>query len=295
MAGTHGKTHDHGHDCPSAAAGGHRLRLHHRRRRARPLAMRPPAAQPSLCWKPTNTITCFWVCSPQIAVVTNVEWDHPDCYPTPASFRRAFMQFTDAVERRRHDHLLRRRRRRRAGARLRTLTRARAGSLYGLSRRAPTCAPSTSGRWPAKGLAAELVWWHAPAGSLAIGSAPACTTCATPWRRWPCGGKLRRADRGGAGGAGGLSRLGAALRVEGRGRRRHGDRRLRPPPDRDRGHVGRRARSAIRIGASGPSSSRTPSAARERMLYRMGESFRTTADEVIVTTSMPRARWTTAA
>ncbi len=36
---------------------------------------------------------------PHIAVVTNVEWDHPDCYPTPASFRRAFMQFVDQVKR----------------------------------------------------------------------------------------------------------------------------------------------------------------------------------------------------
>jgi len=26
-----------------------------------------------------------------------VEWDHPDCYPTPGSFRRAFMQFADQV------------------------------------------------------------------------------------------------------------------------------------------------------------------------------------------------------
>ena len=33
--------------------------------------------------------------SPQVAVVTNVEWDHPDCYPTPASFQRAFAQFVD--------------------------------------------------------------------------------------------------------------------------------------------------------------------------------------------------------
>ena len=32
---------------------------------------------------------------PAIAVITNVEWDHPDCYPTPSSFRRAFMQFAD--------------------------------------------------------------------------------------------------------------------------------------------------------------------------------------------------------
>ena len=37
--------------------------------------------------------------NPSVAVVTNVEWDHPDCYPTPASFRHAFMQFTDSVKR----------------------------------------------------------------------------------------------------------------------------------------------------------------------------------------------------
>ena len=36
---------------------------------------------------------------PTVAVITNVEWDHPDCYPTPASFRRAFAQFTDNVHR----------------------------------------------------------------------------------------------------------------------------------------------------------------------------------------------------
>ena len=40
---------------------------------------------------------------PAIAVITNVEWDHPDCYPTPGSFRRAFMQFTDLVP---HDGIL---------------------------------------------------------------------------------------------------------------------------------------------------------------------------------------------
>jgi UDP-N-acetylmuramate--alanine ligase len=37
---------------------------------------------------------------PTVAIITNVEWDHPDCYPTPASFRRAFMQFVDNVNRR---------------------------------------------------------------------------------------------------------------------------------------------------------------------------------------------------
>ncbi len=34
---------------------------------------------------------------PQIAVVTNVEWDHPDCYPTPQRFMQAFEHFIDNV------------------------------------------------------------------------------------------------------------------------------------------------------------------------------------------------------
>lgn len=36
---------------------------------------------------------------PEVAVILNVEWDHPDFYPTAASFRRAFMQFVDNVNR----------------------------------------------------------------------------------------------------------------------------------------------------------------------------------------------------
>ncbi|HIC89143.1 MAG TPA: UDP-N-acetylmuramate--L-alanine ligase [Anaerolineae bacterium] len=34
---------------------------------------------------------------PQIAVVTNVEWDHVDCYPTPESFWDAFVAFSDRL------------------------------------------------------------------------------------------------------------------------------------------------------------------------------------------------------
>lgn len=34
---------------------------------------------------------------PQIAVITNVEWDHPDCYPSPQSFYQAFAAFTAGV------------------------------------------------------------------------------------------------------------------------------------------------------------------------------------------------------
>ena len=35
--------------------------------------------------------------TPMVAVVTNVEWDHPDCYPTPTSFVDAFRQFVTQV------------------------------------------------------------------------------------------------------------------------------------------------------------------------------------------------------
>jgi UDP-N-acetylmuramate--alanine ligase len=38
--------------------------------------------------------------NPEVAVITNVEWDHPDFYRTPASFRRAFMRYIDSVHRR---------------------------------------------------------------------------------------------------------------------------------------------------------------------------------------------------
>jgi UDP-N-acetylmuramate--alanine ligase len=34
---------------------------------------------------------------PYYAVVTNIEHDHPDCYPTPADFRTAFVEFTRLV------------------------------------------------------------------------------------------------------------------------------------------------------------------------------------------------------
>jgi UDP-N-acetylmuramate--alanine ligase len=35
---------------------------------------------------------------PQIAVVTNIEHDHPDCYPTMDDFRTAFVQFAERVQ-----------------------------------------------------------------------------------------------------------------------------------------------------------------------------------------------------
>lgn len=35
---------------------------------------------------------------PEVAVITNVEWDHPDCYPTPQSFTEAFAAFVQRVQ-----------------------------------------------------------------------------------------------------------------------------------------------------------------------------------------------------
>lgn len=35
--------------------------------------------------------------SPRIAVVTNVEHDHPDCFPTPEDFQEAFLEFVDRI------------------------------------------------------------------------------------------------------------------------------------------------------------------------------------------------------
>ncbi len=34
---------------------------------------------------------------PQVAVVTNIEWDHVDCYPTPEAHRKAFVEFLGNV------------------------------------------------------------------------------------------------------------------------------------------------------------------------------------------------------
>jgi UDP-N-acetylmuramate--alanine ligase len=36
--------------------------------------------------------------NPYISIVTNIEYDHPDCYPTPADFYGAFQDFIDRLE-----------------------------------------------------------------------------------------------------------------------------------------------------------------------------------------------------
>lgn len=39
----------------------------------------------------------FLCLAPEIGVVTNVEYDHPDCYPTPSDFYQAFAEFADRI------------------------------------------------------------------------------------------------------------------------------------------------------------------------------------------------------
>ncbi|MBT3669660.1 MAG: UDP-N-acetylmuramate--L-alanine ligase [Chloroflexi bacterium] len=39
----------------------------------------------------------FWGLSPEIAVVTNIEHDHPDCFPTKESYTAAFEGFADRI------------------------------------------------------------------------------------------------------------------------------------------------------------------------------------------------------
>ena len=103
---------------------------------------------------------------PEVAVVTNVEWDHPDCYPTPASFRRAFMQFTDGVER--------------DGQIIACIddpgavqvhayapTRGTRWITYGLNEGADLRATYVKSI-PGGGIEAELYWWNAPAGILRL-------------------------------------------------------------------------------------------------------------------------------
>ena len=115
---------------------------------------------------------------PTIAVITNVEWDHPDCYPTPASFQQAFAQFVEGVA---PDGLIvscsdd-------AGAEQLRLERPisdRRWITYGLTQAADIAALNASmlpaplheqGRTEnsAQGYTADLYWWNAPKGQLRL-------------------------------------------------------------------------------------------------------------------------------
>lgn len=104
--------------------------------------------------------------SPAAAVITNVEWDHPDCYPTPESFQAAFAEFIEKVD---GDGLIvscadd-------AGAEQLRIERPlsdRRWITYGLTLAADIAAlnavPTTAGT-----LTADLQWWNAPKGQMTM-------------------------------------------------------------------------------------------------------------------------------
>jgi len=103
---------------------------------------------------------------PTVAVITSVEWDHPDCFPTPASFQQAFAQFIegvapDGVIIACSDD---------AGAEQLRLERPLTDTrwiTYGLTIAADIAAlnPAVSN---GLGYAADLYWWHAPKGQLRL-------------------------------------------------------------------------------------------------------------------------------
>ncbi len=104
--------------------------------------------------------------NPTAAIITNVEWDHPDCYPTPASFQQAFADFVEKVDATglivscADD----------AGAEQLRLERPLADRrwiTYGLTPAADITAlnPAVTA---AGGLCADLHWWVAPKGQLCL-------------------------------------------------------------------------------------------------------------------------------
>ena len=104
--------------------------------------------------------------TPAIGVVTNVEWDHPDCYPSPASFRRAFMQFSDNIER---DGIVVSCSDDAGAQQVHTYAASRGprwityGTEMGADLRAVNVQAGAG-----SGVSAELHWWNAPAGTLEL-------------------------------------------------------------------------------------------------------------------------------
>ncbi len=104
--------------------------------------------------------------SPMAAVVTNVEWDHPDCYPTPASYRRAFMQFIDNVAR---DGIVISCADDPGAEVVRAYSYSRGpnwiayGTEAGAELRATNLRPIAG-----SGTAVDMIWWNAPSGSMKL-------------------------------------------------------------------------------------------------------------------------------
>lgn len=102
---------------------------------------------------------------PTVAVITNVEWDHPDCFPTEANFRAAFVRFAHQVV---DDGLVITCADDPGAEEVRLTYQGRANWVrYGLNLSADVRIerPVASEE---SGYCAELFWWNAPAGQIAL-------------------------------------------------------------------------------------------------------------------------------
>lgn len=104
--------------------------------------------------------------NPAAAIITNVEWDHPDCYPTAESFHNAFAQFVEKVDAQglivscADD----------SGAEQLRLERPisdRRWITYGLTLAADIAALNPSMTTENR-LCADLYWWNAPKGQICL-------------------------------------------------------------------------------------------------------------------------------
>ena len=225
---------------------------------------------------------------PELAVLTSAEWDHPDVFADEDAVVAAF----EAWIRRAPDvarplvanvgdpgvEAVLDRLRGLAGdrsSRTRSSTRRRSGWAATRGRSASGSRPRTGPRRrssagsPASDPAvarrsSSTASTHWPDPSRPGCRPPAATTRPTP-SRWPAPRRARPAhptrSRRRAGHVRGDR---SAPRAQGRGGRRRGLRRLRPPPDGDPRDAGRRPPARAGPAASGPSTSRSPSTGRRR-------------------------------
>ncbi len=195
VAGTHGKTTTTSMIAIILLRAGHGPQLHHRRAaRCRPgrghgqhdvIAAR--AGQGPFVIEADEYDGMFLGLRLEIGVVTNVEWDHVDCYPTPGAFADAFRQFVGAIAAVGPAGVVRRRCRSAARSAMPLPPGTEVPHLWPVARgRLAGAQPGIRTTWaasmPRSGCTARKARPKRPTCGSRF---PADTTCATRWRRWP--------------------------------------------------------------------------------------------------------------
>ena len=201
----------------------------------------------------------FLTLHPTVAIVNNVEPDHLECYGSMAALEDAFVEFAGRAETAivsADDPGARRIGQPVAGARS-----AGSGS--------PTTPTSGSPTWRSTPIAPRPRSAGPAAGRCPCGSGcRACTTCGTPWPRWPRPTPSAATSVRAAAALAELRRRRPPVRAAGRARRRRGGGRLRPPSVGAGGHPRRGAAGVSRGGGSWRCSSHTSTRAPRRTARR---------------------------